>query len=172
MGNEVTKVLLEIAGKDKLEPGDACGIVDKPGTTEVSIRDDLGSVYGFAVYLEQSEVAGFFEHYNQQKSRINDVSQWKPIGNGYYPLYWGKAKEVVGRVNQHLNVQKQTGVIHLEDRTELKDKKVIYGFVQVKNSDGIEKRVREDYPDIYMTSSEKSENNKPNKQSKGKKGNK
>ena len=156
MGNEITEILKTIAHDDILNPGDMCGSVENPGTSKTSISDDddLGSIYGFAVQLEKTEVEAFFNKSNEQK-HAKEAKEWKSIGNNYYPLYWGKDKYGSKRVEEHLKFQEQTGSIHIETRKELTGKKVIYGLILVKNRKNNEKKVREEYPDIYKTKPKK-----------------
>ncbi len=148
MKNEIIKALESIANSDIISSEDTCGFVKEPGTDSVTISEDIGTIYGFAVRLDKSEVEDFFNKYNQQ-NYITEYTEWKSIGNNFYPLYWGEAKEGVARVDSHLKAHTGKGSIQLNIRTELKNKEVIYGLIQVKNRLVNEDNIRKEYPDIY-----------------------
>lgn len=66
MKNEIIKALESIANSDIISSEDTCGFVKEPGTDSVTISEDIGTIYGFAVRLDKSEVEDFFNKYNRK----------------------------------------------------------------------------------------------------------
>ena len=93
-----------------------------------------GGVYGIAIKLEENEKEKFFRDYNEKntgKDKI-ELENWINLGDGYYPLYWGKDSNLGFRLFSHIHTRESTGTLQLDSRDYLhnyiKDNKVIIQF--------------------------------------------
>lgn len=145
--NKVIEILEKEVGTDVLSF--ISGSIYKPGTNDCNLSEGRGSVYGIAVKLSNNdELNCVFVKCDKKNMKISD---WKSIGDDYYPLYWGKDVNMGARLYSHTKASKSTGTIQLNDRTELEGKDIIYGAIPCSNYEEIEKRLHKKYPDIYKT---------------------
>lgn len=153
MSNQVVKTMKAILS-DK--------IVDCLSGTINYSQDKLslgsrGGVYGIAIKLEKDEIEKFFKEYNEKKTGKNKVTsdKWMSIGEGYYPLYWGKDSNLGFRLFSHIHTRESTGTLQLDSRDYLqkyfKGNKIIYGAVLCSQISSCEKELRNKYPDIFKT---------------------
>ena len=120
--NLIIKKLKEVVNGN--DTSYVCGSVLKPGTDECDLTDNCGSVYGFAIKIEnETDKHELFEAANKNgdiKEGIDEKS-WNPIDDSYYPLYWGKDKYMGARINAHMNNYKSTGTIQLNMKKYLRN---------------------------------------------------
>lgn len=128
------------------------GKITKVGTNDCKLSEDGGSVYGIAVRLENNEIEEFFKKHNEKKIRYEN---WKSIGDNFYPLYWGKDKNIGSRLVAHTKSYDGTGSLQLNKAVDFKDRECIYGAVLCLKSAEIEKKLHSDYPDILKTKKKK-----------------
>lgn len=113
--------------------------------------EDRGGVYGIAVKLDESEVETFFNNNNKKGEEVK-VNEWRTIGEGYYPLYWGKDINLGSRLFEHMKASNTVASIQLDKKWSLLcDKSVIYGAVMCVDRHNWERELRKKYPDIYKT---------------------
>lgn len=144
--NEVIMVLEDVAGDKKFDF--ISGTINNPGLSSCSLTDKRGAVYGFAVKLEDKEVAGFLKQCDNKNINKN---KWIALGNSYYPLYWGKDKNIGTRLHAHTKSHKKNASIQINNREFLMDKEIIYGAILCMDCVKIEKRLKEKFPDVLMT---------------------
>ena len=148
MANVIVKTILKTIGSDKKYFLEGKIFYDDEGNCKMQER---GGVYGIAVKLEEDEVESFFNKHKDERKKDLKYSDWKNIGNGYYPLYWGKDINLGFRLFEHLKASKTLGTVQLNLKQFLKGKDVIYGAVFCSNNTKNEKKLRENYPDIFKT---------------------
>ncbi len=131
-----------------------------PGTREISLSFRVGSVYGIFVQLNDEEIEQFKKDLIKYGGFYkNRLLNWKPIKDNFYPLYWGSDQYIGSRLLAHSKSPVSTGTLHLNNRKELIDKKIIYGAILCDDYKESEKRMRKLYPDVYKTKSRKKNNN-------------
>ncbi|EKU42058.1 hypothetical protein C518_3012 [Lysinibacillus fusiformis ZB2] len=114
---------------------------------------DTGVVYGFVVELDDEEVINLFEEAkkiggNKQKELI----KVNPIIENYYPLYWGKSLDSLGRINAHLKGHGGgNSNLRLKEYGALKNKNIIYARVYIKRNLDFEKYLAKTYPPLLKT---------------------
>lgn len=115
---------------------------------------ERGGVYGIAVKLDDNEVKGFFYEQKDKKKNL-ELEDWKPLewkgSEKYYPLYWGKDINLGFRLFEHMKSSKTIASIQLDSKIDLCGRDVIYGAVFCNNNAKNERRLHEEYPDIYKT---------------------
>lgn len=67
-----------------------CGAIIGAGTTSCKLDKKYGGVYGIAVQLTPSDIPAFIAKNNLNHKNIKSLSDWKSLGENFYPLYWGK----------------------------------------------------------------------------------
>ncbi len=110
-----------------------------------------GGVYGVAIDLSKAtkeEKRAIYEEGNKNGKVAFD--KWQEIGNGFYPLYWGKDSNLGSRLFEHAKNSSSVYSLQLNKRTELFNQKVIYGAVLCANFKENEKKLRARFPDIYQ----------------------
>lgn len=111
-----------------------------------------GSVYGFAVSLNQQEKEILFEEaILKGLSRLQDIEEFKPIENDFYPLYWGKDKKLGARPYQHLDDPKGTGSIRLSAYKSLLGKSISCVVLIVSDNALAEKFLQHTHPSLLKT---------------------
>ena len=116
-----------------------------------------GGVYGIAIKLEENDKEKFFRDHNEKntgKDKI-ELKNWITLGEGYYPLYWGKDSNLGFRLFSHIHTRESTGTLQLDSRNYLqqyiKGNKIIYGAVLCCDISDCEVKLRNIYPDIFKT---------------------
>lgn len=128
------------------------GEVTGAGTTEATISDCRGGVYGFFIEFKNEEELKSFNDEVREKKYIKKVlGDWKPAIGNYYPLYWGKDINLGARLKAHTKSFKSTYTIQMSNRKELINHKIIFGAMLCNDYDEIEKNLHDKYPDIYKT---------------------
>lgn len=114
--------------------------------------DARGGVYGIAIQLDEKERVDFFNKYNEKTTGKNKVelSDWKSIGDGFYPLYWEKDSNLGFRLFDHTKSRKSTETLQLDIRNYLKEHKIIYGAILCKCPSKSENLLRTTIPDIFV----------------------
>ena len=149
-GKNVIICTLEIVvGTDKIDY--ISGIIKEVGTTECSLSEERGSVYGIAVLLKNEEKKDVFDKIRSKQKASHNIDDWKPISGNYYPLYWGKDINMGARLYSHTRTMKSTGTIQLNSLECLKDKTVIYGAIPCINYEENEKKIIDRYPCLLKT---------------------
>lgn len=130
------------------------GTVKNPGTKNVCIDVNVGSVYGIFIEFSTEEKFKEFVKTLATKQYIykKRLKEWKPIGNSnFYPLYWGSSKMLGYRLQEHTRSSTYVYTIQLNNRDELKGKKLIYGTILCNDYKIKEKELHDKYPDVYKT---------------------
>lgn len=148
MANVIVKTILQTIGSDKKYFLEGKIFYDNEGNCKMQER---GGVYGIAVKLEEDEVESFFNEHRDERKKDLKYSDWKSIGNEYYPLYWGKDINLGFRLFEHMKSSKSTWTIQLNKKPYLIGKDLIYGVVLCSNTKDNEKLIRKKYPDIFKT---------------------
>lgn len=95
--NKVIEILEIYVGQERITF--ISGEILKIGTKDCHLSEDRGSVYGIAVAIEdEREKALIFQHLNERSIQLE---QWNPIGDNFYPLYWGKDCNMGSRLKVH-----------------------------------------------------------------------
>lgn len=144
--NKVVQILEKYTGTDNITFLN--GRITNVGTNDCKLSEDGSSVYGIAVKLENNEIKNFFIKFNEKNIKYED---WKSIGDNFYPLYWGKDRNIGSRLIAHTKSYKGTSTLQLNKMTDFEDRECIYGAVLCLNSEEIEKKLHRDYPDILIT---------------------
>ena len=111
-----------------------------------------GGVYGIAVRLSPSDTSAFVTKNNLNHKNIKSISDWKSIGDDFYPLYWGKDSRLGSRIYAHLNKYKGTGAANLCKHKELQGKEVIFGICICNDYEKGEKNLHRAFPALYTKS--------------------
>lgn len=158
MDNKVTRVIKNIIKKNNFLVNDCFyGKINIIGNEKCILQEQIkmGGVYGISIKIDNSS--------NKQEilSKINKLSnstsitinQWKEIDNGYYPLYWGIDSYLGSRIHAHIKQSNTTRAIHLSNSrySFLEEYEVVYGAVLCENKEKIEKKLKEEYPDVLKT---------------------
>lgn len=144
--NAVIKVLDEFIGTDKIEF--ISGKIENVGCNKFQLSEGRGSVYGIVVKINSEEEKKDVFKINEKEV---EILEWKSIGDKYYPLYWGKDKNMGSRLDVHTKSSDSTWTIQLNKIGELKDKEIIYGAMLCSDSKNVEDELHESYPDILKT---------------------
>lgn len=145
--NQVVLILKECAGIHGVDS--ISGNITDVGTDECKLSDERGSVYGIAVKITDPEDVKKILKYTDNPRKIKD---WRTIGEDYYPLYWGIDVNLGSRLDAHTKSSDSTGTIQLNKKDYLKDMEIIYGGILCNNRGAVEKKLREEYPDVLKTS--------------------
>lgn len=149
-GNIIIKTIYEIIGKRRRDCmfGEYDVEKDKVGIK----KETRGGVYGIAVKLNGGEDSKEFYKNVFKNGNAKDLQgkEWKSIGEGYYPLYWGKDINLGFRLYEHAVGAKSSASARLATRG-LQGHSVIYGAVFCMDKEGCEKDLREEYPDILKS---------------------
>jgi len=116
-----------------------------------------GSVYGFFVSLDKSGVEVLFqEAIDKYTCRLNNISEFKPVIDDVYPLYWGKDKSLGARINAHIkNPKGKTGLARLCAYKSLHGKTISCIALVVNDYSGFESHLQAIFPDVLKTKSVK-----------------
>lgn len=165
--NQYKKTLDEKKNKRlEIEPSFISGKITDCGTDKCSISDFPESVYGFAVYVEDSDKKEMFNQLiqsNQDKSKnkktksiiASNSEEWLPLGKSkYYPLYWGQGKYLLYRIFSHTKANVGVGSIWLHRNKALKGKSVIFGTILCYHPHDVEKSLQSSYKQVLITHSE------------------
>lgn len=144
--NQVVKALIRVAGDKYKNYLSGSLIFDN----EKCQLEERGGVYGFAIKLTRDQVKDFLNSHKENK-----VTTWKTIGNGFYPLYWGKDINLGFRLYSHTKSRKTTWTLQLNERNYLICQDIIYGAILCSKPEEVEKQLRETYPDILKTKKSK-----------------
>ena len=111
-----------------------------------------GSVYGFFVNLSRKEAKEFFDEARQRQALYtDDFSDFQPIKDDYYPIYWGKDKALGKRPHEHLKDPKGTGSIRLSTYRSLRGKEIHSIVVIVDDNEKLENHLQKMYPHLLLT---------------------
>ena len=151
--NAVISIIEKIVGTDKIEY--ISGEIQNCGTKHCKLSEIRGAVYGIAIKLERSQKSSFFCDIEEDLRNNTKEQEWISIGDDYYPLYWGKDKNMGLRLHAHTKTMKSTGTLQLNSNTMsfLKDKEIIYGAIPCMNYEKNEEKLHKRYPDILKTKS-------------------
>lgn len=149
--NAVIKVLDEFVGTDKIEF--ISGKIENVGcnNNECKLSESRGSVYGIAVRINSEKEK---EEVFKIKKKV-EILEWKSIGDNYYPLYWGRDKNMGLRLDSHTKSYENTWTIQLNKIVGLRGKEIIYGAMLCSNYEKIEDELHKYYPDILKTEKRK-----------------
>lgn len=167
--NIIVRTIENIIGIDKIEY--ISGDVEKIGTHDCKLSNDRGCVYGFAVLIPTKDVYTVFQYFANNKilherfyngKKPKDYSEWKPLDGSYYPLYWGKDKNMGLRLAAHTKSIKSTHTLQFCNIDILKEYRVIYGAISCLNCESNEDMLHKTFPDVLKTRRYKRENNASN----------
>lgn len=106
-----------------------------------------GAVYGFAAILSNQQVTSIFDECQKKNTaKLEQKSNWLPIVENMYPLYWGKDKTIGSRPYQHLNNPKGTGCIRLSQYESLAGIEIFVASIPVSDFNVAEKALIKTYP--------------------------
>ena len=151
-GNIVIKTICEVIGNSRRDfmCGEYTVEQDKVGIK----RETRGGVYGIAVKLNEGEDPQEFYDKIFKGGNAYDLTKkkrkWETIGEGYYPLYWGKDINLGFRLYEHATGAESSASARLAARG-LYGHSVIYGAVFCENKEKCEGDLREKYPDILKS---------------------
>ena len=118
-------------------------------------EEGTGVVYGFVVKLDNEGLENLFnEAIEIGGNKQEEIIGIEPIEENYYPLYWGKSTDILGRIIAHLNGHKGNNNLRLKDFSTLKDKEIIYARVYIKRNEDFEEYLVETYPPMLKTRKE------------------
>jgi hypothetical protein len=130
---------------------EACGIFQN-SASDAGITLFPCATYGFAVELTAAEkVAVFNEAQQKNTTKLTNVTNWKPLFDNCYPLYWGHDKMLGARPYQHPHNTKKTGLIRLCAYTALHGKNIAVVTLTVTDSIGLEKELQKTNPPLLIT---------------------
>lgn len=110
-----------------------------------------GAVYGFCVQLSDDERNALFAEAKLKKtSRFDTVSDWRPLQDDIYPLYWGKDKMLGARIYQHLMNTKATGLARLCAYTNLHGKNIACVALTVTHYSDLERELQSTHPHLLL----------------------
>lgn len=145
--NIVVKKLIEIVGTDKIEY--ISGIINSVGSCECALSDTRGSVYGIAIKLEnESDKMDAFS-VTEGRRKTQDIKEWEPIKDNWYPLYWGKDKNMGARLTSHCHALTSTATLQLCN-IALKGE-IIYGALPCVNYDTHERTLISRFKPLLLT---------------------
>lgn len=149
--NAVVSLIEKVVGTDKIEY--ISGEIINCGTSDCQLSENRGAVYGVAVYLKPEEKSPFFNSIKKNLRNETKEQEWVSIGDNYYPLYWGKDKNMGVRLHAHTKTMRSTGTLQLNSNTMsfLKGKEIIYGAIPCANHAENENKLHKRYPDILKT---------------------
>jgi len=140
------RILGEQGIREVVASGEFCLPVSKPLLFP-------GAVYGFAACLTGQEVQVLFaEAQARGTSRLNSLTNFKPIYGSLYPIYWGKDKQLGARPYQHLGNPKKTGAIRLSTYLALIGKPLVCASIVVSDNISAERSLQAAFPDLLKTS--------------------
>ena len=133
-----------------------CGKVINVGTKDCGLDLDIekGGVYGFAIKIDCKDKYTVFSSIKEYKNfKKIEVTNWKPIEDDYYPLYWGTDMNLGTRITAHIKNFAGTGAIHLCDSryNSIKKYEIIYGAVLCSERKSVENALLKKYPCILKT---------------------
>lgn len=152
--NIIIEVLNKIIGTNRIDF--ISGNILNVGTKECTLSNDRGSVYGVAIKFKDKETSqalfNFIKKNNKSSvKKAMNSTDWKTIGDNYYPLYWGKDINFGSRLYSHTKTLKSTGTIQLCQLKKLNNHEIIYGAIPCINYSEMEKQIKTEYPDILIT---------------------
>lgn len=110
-----------------------------------------GVVYGFIVKLDKTELNELLEEASDKgANKQSNIKKIKPIYKTYYPLYWGKSTDIYGRLLAHIEGHKNSN-LRLKDFNTLKNKKIYFGRIYVKDNEDFENYLICKFPCILKT---------------------
>ena len=153
-GNEVVKAIRSIVGENDCRNCMYGSYIIDENSVSMN-KSDRGGVYGIAIKLDKGESKEELYHLiHQGKGKFNKttVEQWKSFEGdpNFYPLYWGKDINLGFRLYEHTKESKTAASVQLSTRG-LENRTVIYGAVFCENKEDAEKRLKNEYPDIFQT---------------------
>ena len=114
-----------------------------------------GGVYGFFVELSNEEAKDFFEEASKRNTLyLKSFSQFMPIKDSFYPIYWGKDKSIGKRPYEHLKNPKGTGSIRLNTYKSLKNKTIHSLTIVVDDNEKFENHLQNKFPHLLLTKTE------------------
>lgn len=115
-----------------------------------------GAVYGFAIQLSDEEKQHLFdETKGRQLNRLGVLTEFKPIEDNLYPIYWGKDKQLGARPHQHLQDPEKTGAIRLSTYKSLKGKAIACVSLTVADFEAAERVLQTKFPHLLKTTTKK-----------------
>lgn len=160
--DRVPGIIRSLLDGDKFSESDAFGkFVNEPDNSKKIIVP--GGVYGFFAKLNASQVEAFYQEAKKRGTNaLKAESEFKPIIDDIYPIYWGKDKSLGSRINAHINNpdgkeqgKTGTGLIRLCAYESLKNVEIGVFTIVVNNYSAFERHVRSKYPDLLRTKSTK-----------------
>jgi len=118
-----------------------------------------GATYGFcARFSDEERKAIFLEAQQYGTNRISSLSQWLPIRDDIYPLYWGKDISQGERIRRHWkNNSNGTGLVRFCAYSNLKEKEIACVSLTVTEYEKLEFALQYRYKDLLKTSNRKLE---------------
>jgi hypothetical protein len=160
--NRVPNIIRSLLDGAEFSESDAFGkfINERDNSKKVIVP---GGVYGFFAKLNKSQVDALYEEAKVKKTNaLKEKSDFKPIIDDIYPIYWGKDKSLGSRINAHINNpdgkeqgKKGTGLIRLCAYKSLEKIEIGVFTIVVNNYSAFESHVRSQYPDLLKTKSTK-----------------
>lgn len=124
--------------------------LNNTGTGNCSLSNNRGGIYGIAILLENDDrKRDFFDRISSERKncRIKKVEEWKPIGQNYYPLYWGSDCNLGFRLFEHTKNNKTSSSIDLSDLI-FRNEKIIYGAILCKERQRVENLLHKNFTDL------------------------
>ena len=129
---------------------------------EYKIPELFGSVYGFAIRVENEEdkkkvFDAITKENRRNEKNVKELSDWKSLNKkegcpGYYPLYWGKSIAPYTRIKDHINGAKGNNGLLINSVMVLQHREIAYASVGCgAGYANVEKNLHERYPDILKT---------------------
>ena len=146
--NIIIKVITRMVRKDKIKY--ISGEIINVGTEKCAMTSKRGSVYGFAIKIENNDLKEkIFNSICDERKKIDNLCKWKSIAKTkYFPLYWGKDINMGARILAHTRSMKSTGTLQLNKLDVLKNCEIIYGAVPCLEYEKYEKQLKNDFPDL------------------------
>ena len=111
-----------------------------------------GSTYGFCAQLTPSQKKLLFaEVLKNNTGNLNTITEFNPMFEDAYPLYWGKDKSIGARLHQHLTNPKGTGAVRLSQYKSLHGLDIVYALIITDDYRRMEKALQKKYPHLLKT---------------------
>ena len=158
--NVVIETLETMAGTDKVEF--ISGEILNVSTKKCRLSHGRGSLYGIAIKLtDEEDKQLIFNSVDEKSRRIKNIDDWKTIGNGFYPLYWGKDINMGMRLHSHTKTMPSTGTLQLDAVSPaFKGHEIIYGALPCVNYEAQEKKLHSEYIDLMKTKKSRQDDKK------------
>jgi hypothetical protein len=126
---------------------------EQDGKTTFSYdKGSSGFVYGYAIRLNEREKQLLLDEAIKLKGNsVKLIKDMQEIGDGFYPLYWGKSELIFGRLNAHLKGHKRNSNLHLSDYQFFQNKEIIYSVLMVTDNIKFENHLNGKYPPLLKT---------------------